>query len=67
MQNKAKFRKSQMNLSDYITRDYGKWTLGQTGKTKPKQTQYKANSDPIQTQYKPNSNPNKPNFSAWGG
>jgi len=34
-----------------------KWTLGQSGKTKPIQTQYKANSNPIQTQFKPNSNP----------
>jgi hypothetical protein len=39
-----------------------KWTLGQLGKTKPKQSQFKANSKPIQSQYEPNSNPNKPNF-----
>jgi len=38
-----------------------KWTLGQVGKTKPKQTQYKANTKPIQSQYKANSKPNKPN------
>ena len=35
-----------------------KWTLGQVGKTKPKQSQFKANTNPIQTQ----TNPNKPNF-----
>jgi hypothetical protein len=34
-----------------------KWTLGQLGKTKPKQTQFKPNSKPIQSQYEPNSNP----------
>jgi len=38
------------------------WTLGQVGKTKPIQSQFKANSNPIQTQYKPKTNPNKPNF-----
>ncbi|KPJ62407.1 hypothetical protein AMJ44_15640 [candidate division WOR-1 bacterium DG_54_3] len=38
-----------------------KWTLGQVGKTKPIQTQFKANTKPIQTQFKPNTNPNKPN------
>jgi len=49
-----------------------KWTLGQAGKTKPIQTQYKANTNPIQSQYeantnpiqsqyKANTNPNKPN------
>jgi len=32
MQNKAKFRKSQMNVSDYITSYYERWTLGQYGK-----------------------------------
>ena len=30
-----------------------KWTLGQIGKTKPIQTQFKPNSKPIQTQTKP--------------
>jgi len=34
-----------------------KWTLGQMGKTKPKQSQFKPNSNPIQTQYKANTNP----------
>jgi len=33
------------------------WTLGQVGKTKPIQSQFKANTNPIQSQYKPNSNP----------
>ena len=34
-----------------------KWTLGQVGKTKPIQSQYKANTNPIQTQNKPNTKP----------
>jgi len=34
-----------------------KWTLGQLGKTKPIQSQFKPNTNPIQTQYKPNTKP----------
>jgi len=34
-----------------------KWTLGQVGKTKPIQSQFKANTNPIQSQYKPNTKP----------
>jgi hypothetical protein len=40
MQNKAKFRKSQMNVTKVLTRDYEKRTLGQRGK---KQSQTKPN------------------------
>ena len=62
MQNKAKFRKSQMNVNKVITRDYDKKTLGEGGKNKPNsnpiQTQFKAN----QSQNKANTNPNKANF-----
>jgi hypothetical protein len=47
--NKPNFRKSQMNVSDFITTDYEKRTLGRVGKTNPIQTQYKPN----QTQLKP--------------
>ena len=50
----------------YLTMSYNKnaqWTLRPN---KPKQSQYKANTNPIQTQYKPNTNPiqtqNKPKF-----
>ena len=43
MQNKANFRKSQMNVNKVLTRDYEKRTLGQLGK----QSQFKANSKPI--------------------
>jgi hypothetical protein len=60
--NKANFRKSQVNVSNVLTRVYEKWTLGQVGKTNPKQTQNKANSNPIQSQFKANTNPNKPDF-----
>ncbi|MHC4543770.1 MAG: hypothetical protein ACYSYL_04475 [Planctomycetota bacterium] len=55
--NKPNFRKSQMNVSDFITRGYEKRTLGQLGKTNPIQTQYKPN----QTQLKPKKRQNKPN------
>ncbi len=65
MQNKANFRKSQMNVNKVLTKDYEKKTLGERGKNKantnPIQTQYKANSNPIQSQNKPNTKPNKAN------
>ena len=50
MQNKAKFQKSQMNVSDYITRDYEKRTLGQLGKTNPNEPK----TNPKRTQNEPN-------------
>jgi hypothetical protein len=50
--NKPNFRKSQINVSDSITRNYENKTLGQLGKTNPIQTQFKPNSKPIQSQYK---------------
>ncbi len=28
MQNKAKFKKTRMNASSFITKDYDNWTLG---------------------------------------
>ena len=49
----TQFPKNQMNVSFFYTKDYENkhnWTLGEN---KPKQTQYKANSNPIQTQSKP--------------
>ncbi len=46
MQNKANFRKSQMNVTKVLTKDYEKWTLGEHGKNKPK-------TNPKQTQTKP--------------
>ena len=60
--NKPNFRKSQINVSDYITKDYDEMDTWSIRKNKPNsnpiQTQFKAN----QTQNKPNTNPNKPNF-----
>jgi hypothetical protein len=57
MQNKPKFRKSQMNVSVYITREYEEmdtWSSGKNkAKTNPIQTQFKANTNPIQSQFKP--------------
>ncbi|MHC4692054.1 MAG: hypothetical protein ACYS67_04875 [Planctomycetota bacterium] len=58
--NKANFPKNQMNLNNLLTMDYENWILGQTGKTNPIQTQYKANSKPIQSQTNPISPPQKP-------
>ena len=39
MQNKPKFRKSQMNVNDDIKKVYENETLGERGKNKPKQSQ----------------------------
>jgi hypothetical protein len=65
MQNKPKLRKSQMNVSDLLIREYEQMDTWSSEKNKPNskpiQTQFKPNSKPIQTQYKANSNPNKPN------
>jgi hypothetical protein len=56
--NKANFQKSQMNVIDLLTRDYGKIDTWSGGKNKansnPIQTQFKANTNPIQSQFKPN-------------
>ncbi len=41
MQNKANFRKSQMNVTYVLTKNYEKRTLGGVGKTKPIQSQTK--------------------------
>ncbi|MGB2809665.1 MAG: hypothetical protein WBC22_18125 [Sedimentisphaerales bacterium] len=60
MQNKANFRKVKLNVNKVSTKDYEKRTLGQLGKTKPIQTQYKPNSKPIQTQLNPKQTQNKP-------
>ncbi|MBW8039627.1 MAG: hypothetical protein FVQ85_06465 [Planctomycetes bacterium] len=51
MQNKANFRKSQMNVNKVLTKDYEKRTLGGRGKNEPKTNPIKANTNPI-----------KPNF-----
>ncbi len=46
MQNKANFRKSQMNVTYIIIKDYENKTLGESGKNKPKTNPNKANSCP---------------------
>jgi hypothetical protein len=43
MQNKANFRKSQMNVNKVLTRNYEKRTLGQSGKNKANSKPNKAN------------------------
>lgn len=64
MQNKANFRRSQMNVNKVLTKNYEQmdtWSIGKNkANTNPIQSQYKPN----QTQNKPNTNPIKPNFSA---
>jgi len=44
--NKPNFRKSQMNVTNLLTREYDKMDTWSSGKNKP-------NSNPIQSQYKP--------------
>jgi len=58
MQNKANFRKSQMNVNKVLTKNYEILDTWWSGKTKPIQSQLK----PIKCQNKPNTKPNKPNF-----
>jgi hypothetical protein len=61
LQNEPNFRKSQVNITDLLTREYGKmdtWSVRKNkAKTKPIQSQYKPNSNPKQTQFKPKTNP----------
>ena len=52
MQNKAKLRKSQMNVNSGLSKDYEKKTLSERGKNKPK-------TNPKQTQTKPKQTQNK--------
>ena len=57
MQNKANFQKVKLNVNEVLTKDYVQMDTWSIGKTKPIQSQFKAN----QSQYKPNTKPNKPN------
>jgi hypothetical protein len=52
MQNKPNFRKSQMNVTKVLTKEYVHMDTWSSGKNKP-------NTNPIQSQFKPNSNPIK--------
>jgi len=47
LQNKPNFRKSQMNVSNYITREYEEMDTWSSGKNKPNQTQSKPKTNPI--------------------
>ncbi len=60
--NKANFRKSQMNVTDLLTKDYDQMDTWLSGKNKPNSNPIQTQFKPNQSQYKPNSNPNKPNF-----
>jgi len=47
MQNKANFRKSQMNVTTILTKDYVNETLSERGKNKANSKPIKANTKPI--------------------
>jgi hypothetical protein len=57
LQNEPNFRKSQVNVTVFITMNYEQmdtWSIRKNKpKTKPIQTQYKPNTNPIQTQTNP--------------
>jgi len=60
--NKANFRKSQVNITIYMKRDYVRMDTWSIGKNKPNSNPIQTQFKPNQSQYKPNSKPNKPNF-----
>jgi hypothetical protein len=76
MQNKPNFRKSQMNVSKVLTKNYRKldtWSIRKnepkTNPNEPKTNPILANKTPIRTQFEPNlscrslwRSRNKPNF-----
>ncbi len=55
------FTRPTMNLTPYLKRNYEKYSPLRTAKNKPKQTQFKANSNPISAQTNPIQTQNKPN------
>jgi hypothetical protein len=64
LQNEPKFRKSQMNVNEVLTRDYEQkdtWSIGKnepkTNPNEPKTNPIKANKMPKQTQTNPISEP----------
>ncbi len=61
MQNKANFRKVKLNVNNVLTKDYDRMDTWSIRKTKPIQTQYKANSNPIKAKTNPIQTQNKPN------
>jgi len=58
MQNKANFQKVKLNVNEELTKDYEPLDTWSIGKTKPIQTQFKANSNPNKA--KTNPNPKRP-------
>jgi hypothetical protein len=64
LQNEPNFRKSQVNVSDLVIREYEQmdtWSIRKiepkTNPNEPKTNPILANKTPIRTQNKPNSNP----------
>ncbi|MDH4241369.1 MAG: hypothetical protein OEW48_17560 [Phycisphaerae bacterium] len=53
MQNKANFRKSQVNVTKVLTTDYDQMDTWSIRKNKAKQSQFKANSNPIKANKMP--------------
>jgi hypothetical protein len=69
MQNKPNFRKAQMNVNSFITKDYRKNDAFAVQKNKPNTKPIKANTKPIKPKTNPiqtQSNPIKPNFKGGG-
>jgi len=77
MENKANFQKVKLNVNKVLTRGYDQLDTWSIRKTKPIQSQFKANQSqfkanqsqlkPIKCQNKPNSNPIKANFKGKEG
>jgi len=64
MQNKPNFQDVQMDVNSILTKDNERNDIFASRKTKPIQTQFKANSKPIQSQSNPIQSQFKPNFKA---
>ena len=60
MQNKANFRKSQMNVNKVLTVDYENKTLGGSGKNKPNTNPIQTQSNPIKANKMPKQSQNEP-------
>jgi hypothetical protein len=53
LQNEPNFQKSQMNVTDLLTREYEKKDTWWSGKNEPKTNPNEPNSNPKQSQFKP--------------
>ncbi|MHC4445955.1 MAG: hypothetical protein ACYTA5_25450, partial [Planctomycetota bacterium] len=69
LQNKPKFRKSQMNVTDLLTKAYEQLDTWSSGKNKPNSNPIQSQTNPIkaqkmqkQTQYKPKTKPIQTQF-----